>query len=60
MKEILSFKRLNANADVVTKAENYHLHLKDGTVLTDTMSGLWCTPLGYSNDNFLPLLPHQH
>jgi adenosylmethionine-8-amino-7-oxononanoate aminotransferase len=59
MKEILSFKRLNANADVVTKAENYHLHLKDGTVLTDTMSGLWCTPLGYSNDRIKSAMSAQ-
>jgi len=50
IKEILSFNNLNADADQVVKAEDYKLHLKDGTILTDTMSGLWCTPLGYSNN----------
>ena len=50
IKEILSFKKINANADQVVKAEGYKLHLKNGKVLIDTMSGLWCTPLGYSND----------
>jgi|TARA_B110000858_G_scaffold123962_1_gene141395 putrescine aminotransferase len=49
MKEILSFQKFNAKADVLVSAENYHLHLKTGEVLIDTMSGLWCTPLGYSN-----------
>ena len=48
IKEILSFKKINANADQVVKAEGYKLHLKNGKVLIDTMSGLWCTPLGYS------------
>ena len=50
MKEILSFKRLNAGAEQVVKAEDYTLHLSSGGTLTDTMSGLWCTPLGYSEE----------
>ena len=49
MKEILSFKRLNLKAEQVVKAESYQLYLKNGQILNDTMSGLWCVPLGYSN-----------
>ena len=49
IKEILSFKKLNATVDQVVKAKDYTLHLFSGGTLTDTMSGLWCTPLGYSN-----------
>ena len=49
IKEILSFKKLNATVDQVVKAKDYTLHLSNGKTLTDTMSGLWCTPLGYSD-----------
>ena len=49
MKEILSFKRLNSRAEQVVKAESYQLYLKNGQILNDTMSGLWCVPLGYSD-----------
>ena len=64
MKEILSFKKLNSKVEQVVRAESYQLYLKNGKVLNDTMSGLWCVPLGYSNKdikdemirqlNFLP------
>ena len=59
IKEILSFKKINANADQVVKAEGYKLHLKNGKVLIDTMSGLWCTPLGYSNDRIKTAMKTQ-
>jgi adenosylmethionine-8-amino-7-oxononanoate aminotransferase len=49
MKEILSFKKLNLKAEQVVKAKSYQLYLKNGQILNDTMSGLWCVPLGYSN-----------
>ena len=49
MKEILSFKNLNLNVEQVVKAESYQLYLKNGQILNDTMSGLWCVPLGYSD-----------
>ena len=51
MKEILSFKRLNLKAEQVVKAVSYQLHLKNGQILNDTMSGLWCVPLGYSDED---------
>ena len=58
-REILSFKKLNANADQVVGAEGYKLYLKDSTVITDTMSGLWCTPLGYSNSKIKVAITEQ-
>jgi len=51
MKEILSFKRLNVKAEQVIKAVSYQLYLKNGQILNDTMSGLWCVPLGYSDED---------
>ncbi len=59
MKEILSFKKLNTNVDVVVKAKDYYLHLKSGEILADTMSGLWCTPLGYSNKQIKSAMSEQ-
>ena len=50
MKEILSFRKLNASVDKIVSADDYRLHLDTGETLIDTMSGLWCTPLGYSNE----------
>ena len=65
MKEILSFKKLNSKVEQVVSAESYQLYLKNGKVLNDTMSGLWCVPLGYSNKDIkdeiirqLNLLPY--
>ena len=58
-REILSFKKLNANADQVVGAEGYKLYLKDSTVITDTMSGLWCTSLGYSNSKIKVAITEQ-
>ena len=65
MKEILSFKKLNSKVEQVVRAESYQLYLKNGKVLNDTMSGLWCVPLGYSNKDIkdemikqLNLLPY--
>jgi adenosylmethionine-8-amino-7-oxononanoate aminotransferase len=48
MKEILSFTKTNLENLEVVKSENYHITLNNGKVLIDTMSGLWCSPLGYS------------
>ena len=65
MKEILSFKKLNSKVEQVVSAESYQLYLKNGKVLNDTMSGLWCVSLGYSNKDIkdeiirqLNLLPY--
>ena len=49
-KEIMSFKKLNSQPERVVSAKDYTLTLENGKLLTDTMSGLWTTPLGYSND----------
>lgn len=49
MKEILSFHKTSFSSDEVLKTENCNVFFKSGKVLTDTMSGLWCSPLGYSN-----------
>tara|TARA_B100000959_G_C14945155_1_gene609535 strand:+ start:630 stop:1742 length:1113 start_codon:yes stop_codon:yes gene_type:complete len=49
-KEILSFSKIYSGAEQVITAKYYELLLSNGEVLTDTMSGLWNVPLGYSND----------
>jgi adenosylmethionine-8-amino-7-oxononanoate aminotransferase len=49
MREILSFTKTQLLSDEVCHTEGYKVFLKSGTVLIDTMSGLWCSPLGYSN-----------
>jgi len=50
MREINSFQKFNINSQLVSKTYDYTIELKDGTKLVDTLSGLWCTPLGYSQD----------
>lgn len=48
-KEIMSFKKIGVAVDQLIRAEDYKLFFKNGNFLIDTMSGLWCVPLGYSN-----------
>lgn len=49
MKEILSFNKTEISTNEVYKTEGYRVFLNNGDELIDTMSGLWCSPLGYSN-----------
>lgn len=49
MREILSFNKTNLLGDEVCHTKEYRIFLKSGATLIDTMSGLWCSPLGYSN-----------
>lgn len=50
MKELGSFVKPTISAEQIVATENYHIHTVENTYI-DTMSGLWCTPLGYSNEN---------
>lgn len=66
MKEIGSFVKPSIEAKKITYAEGYHIY-SDGKKWIDTMSGLWCVPLGYSNDQIktamrtqLDLLPYYN
>ena len=58
-KEIMSFAKLNSHTDRVVSAKDYTLTLENGKLLTDTMSGLWTTPLGYSNDIMKAAMTNQ-
>ena len=59
MREILSFYKTNLSSDEVLKTENCNVFFKSGKVLTDTMSGLWCSPLGYSNISIKDAISQQ-
>lgn len=59
MREILSFNKNSVSTDEVVSTENFNVFLKSGQVLTDTMSGLWCSPLGYSNKNIKSAIAQQ-
>lgn len=48
MKEISSFAKMHSENSIVEEAYDYFVKLKSGKIITDTMSGLWCSPLGYS------------
>jgi|TARA_B110000908_G_scaffold47914_1_gene58497 adenosylmethionine-8-amino-7-oxononanoate aminotransferase len=48
MKEISSFTKMHSEGSIVDETYDYFVKLKNGEVITDTMSGLWCSPLGYS------------
>ena len=58
-KEIMSFAKLNSHTGRVVSAKDYTLTLENGKLLTDTMSGLWTTPLGYSNDIMKAAMTNQ-
>jgi len=58
MKEIGSFVRPTIDAEQVVSTENYFIHTADRSYI-DTMSGLWCTPLGYSNNNIKKAISKQ-
>ena len=55
----MSFAKLNSHTDRVVSAKDYTLTLENGKLLTDTMSGLWTTPLGYSNDIMKAAMTNQ-
>ena len=47
MKELGSFVKPTISAEQIISADGYRIHTAEKTYI-DTMSGLWCTPLGYS------------
>ena len=51
MKEIHSFSKTNLQTPKVVQTFDCFVKTNDGNILIDTMSGLWCSPLGYSNIN---------
>lgn len=51
MREITSFSKLDIKKHQVIKTKDYFIFLNNNEILTDTMSGLWCSPLGYSCDS---------
>jgi acetylornithine aminotransferase len=59
MKEIHSFSKTNSTTPKVTKTFNFFIETSDGKIYKDTMSGLWCSPLGYSNINIKTAITKQ-
>lgn len=51
MKEIVSFYKNNQELPKITRTFDYYVEDTNGNIFVDTMSGLWCSPLGYSNIN---------
>lgn len=59
MKEIHSFSKTNLSAQKVTRTFDFLFETTDGKIYKDTMSGLWCSPLGYSNTNIKNAINRQ-
>lgn len=58
MKEIGSFVKPSITPEQIEKAIDYTIYL-DNKPYKDTMSGLWCTPLGYSVESIKSAIQKQ-
>ena len=58
MKELGSFVKPSITPEQIEKAVDYTIYL-DGKPYKDTMSGLWCTPLGYSVESIKSAIQKQ-
>lgn len=59
MREIHSFSKTNLSTPKVSRTFDFLVETTDGQLFTDTMSGLWCSPLGYSNVNIKNAINRQ-
>lgn len=59
MREIHSFSKTHLSTPKVIRTFDFFVETTDGSLFKDTMSGLWCSPLGYSNTNIKNAINQQ-
>lgn len=59
MREIHSFSKTNSKTPTIARTFDFLVETTDGQIYKDTMSGLWCSPLGYSNINIKNAINRQ-